>query len=71
MSGSGAGKSSADWAISFVVWEGYIYQLSDEYIDDISEELVEVTKYSDMEGTYSGNFSNEYPKWSKFYAIKE
>lgn len=69
-SDSGASKSSADWAISFVVWKGYIYQISDEYIDDISEEIGEVTKYSDMEGTYSGNFSNEYPIGTKFYAIK-
>ena len=70
ISGSGTGKSSADWAISFVVWEGYIYQISDEYIDDISEEIGEVTKYSDMEGTYSGNFSNAYRKGTKFYTIK-
>lgn len=70
ISGSGAGKSSADWASSFVVWEGYIYRISDEYIDDISEEIGEVTKYSDMEGTYSGNFSNAYRKGTKFYAIK-
>ena len=64
------GKSSADWASSFVVWEGYIYRISDEYIDDISEEVGEVTKYSDMEGTYSGNFSNAYRKGTKFFAIK-
>ncbi|MDX1771345.1 MAG: hypothetical protein R3328_07455 [Planococcaceae bacterium] len=68
--GSGDGKSSADWANSFVVWEGYIYRISDEYIDDISEEIGEVTKYSDMEGTYSGNFSNAYRKGTKFYTIK-
>lgn len=68
-SGSGAGKSSADWAFGFVVWDGYIYQLSDDYIDEVSEEIGEVTKYSDMEGTYSGNFSNEYQKGTKYYAI--
>ena len=28
-------KSSADWAFGFVVWDGYIYQLSDEYVDEI------------------------------------
>lgn len=70
ISGSGDVKSSADWVNSFVVWEGYIYRISDEYIDDISEEIGEVTKYSDMEGTYSGNFSNAYRKGTKFYAIK-
>jgi len=67
--GSGAGKSSADWAFGFVVWDGYIYQLSDDYIDKVSEEIGEVTKYSDMEGTYSGNFSNEYQKGTKYFAI--
>ena len=51
-------NSSADWAFTFVVWDGYIYQLSDEYVEDIVEEIGEVTKYSDTEGTYSGNFSN-------------
>lgn len=70
ISDRGDGKSSADWARSFVVWEGYIYRISDEYIDDIREEIGEVTKYSDMEGTYSGNFSNAYRKGTKFYAIK-
>ena len=28
-------KSSADWAFGFVVWDGYIYQLSDEYLYEI------------------------------------
>ena len=29
-------KSSADWAFYFVVWDGYIYQLSDDYVDNIT-----------------------------------
>ena len=63
-------NSSADWAFEFVVWDGYIYQLSDEYVDDVDEEIGEVTKYSDMEGTYSGNFSNVYEKGTKYYAMQ-
>jgi len=29
-----------------------------------------VTKYSDIEGTYSGNFSNQFPKGTEYYGIK-
>lgn len=62
--------SSADWAFEFVVWDGYIYKLSEEYVESIDEEIGEVTKYSDMEGTYSGNFSNTYEKGTKYYSIQ-
>lgn len=64
-------NSSAEWTFNFVVWDGYIYQLTDEYVESIDEEIGEVTKYSDMEGTYSGNFSNTYEKGTKYYAIQE
>jgi hypothetical protein len=67
---SNSDNSSADWAFSFVVWDGYVYQLTDEYVEDVREEIGEVTKYSDMEGTYSGNFSNEYEEGTKYYSIK-
>jgi hypothetical protein len=63
-------KTSADSAINFVVWDGYIYKISDEYVENVSEEIGEVTKYSDIEGTYSGNFSNTYEKGTKYYSIK-
>ena len=63
-------NSTASWAFQFVVWDGYIYQLSDEYVEDVVEEIGEVTKYSDMEGTYSGNFSNVYEKGTKYYAMQ-
>lgn len=66
---SNSNNSTADWAFDFVVWDGFIYQLGDEYVDDISEEIGVVTKFSDMEGTYSGNFSNMYEKGTKYYAI--
>ncbi|RDW15878.1 hypothetical protein [Oceanobacillus chungangensis] len=67
---SNTDNSSADWAFSFVVWNGYIYQLSDEYVEDAGKEIGEVTNYSDTEGTYSGNFSNEYEKGTKYYSIE-
>ncbi|QUW22597.1 hypothetical protein JSQ81_03155 [Sporosarcina sp. Marseille-Q4063] len=65
-----AGCSNSSWVSSFVVWDGYIYQISDEYVDKINEEIGEVTMYSDREGTYSGNFSNEYKKGTKYYSIE-
>lgn len=63
-------NSSADWAFSFVVWDDYIYQLDDEYVLEVEEKIGEVTVYSDMEGSYKGNFSNEYEKGTKYYSIQ-
>lgn len=63
-------NSSADWAFSFVVWEGYIYRVSDDYVNEINREIGEVVKYSDIEDTYTSNFSNEYEEGTKFYSIK-
>lgn len=39
-------------------------------MSDVSKEIGEVTKYSDTEATYSGNFSNKYEKGTKYYSIK-
>lgn len=63
-------KSLASWAYLFVVWDGYTYVVSEEYVTEIDKEIGHVTKYSDMEGTYSGNFSNIYKKGTKYYSIK-
>ncbi|WP_139194322.1 hypothetical protein [Bacillus sp. MUM 13] len=63
-------QSFAKWAYAFVVYDGYTYVLSEESVTDIDKEIGEVTKYSDIEGTYSGNFSNEYHKGTKYYSIK-
>lgn len=62
-------KSLADWAYAFVVWDGYVYVITDEQVSEIDKEIGHVTKYSDREGTYSGNFSNVYPKGTKYYSI--
>jgi hypothetical protein len=64
-----ANKSYADWAYSFVVWDGFIYVVSDEVVDQVDREIGEVTRYSGMEGTYSGNFSNTYRKGTKYFSI--
>ena len=63
-------KTSADWAYPFVVWDGYVYAISDEFVEEIEGEIGRVTKYSDREGTYSGNFSNVYKKGTNYYSIK-
>lgn len=60
----------ADWAYKFVVYDGYTYVISDELVIEIDKEIGEVTKYSDREGTYYGNFSNTYKKGTKYYSIK-
>jgi hypothetical protein len=63
---------SADWAYAFVVNDGNMYVRSDEIVNesDLGEQVGEVTYYSDREGTYSGNFSNIYPKGTLYYEIE-
>ena len=63
-------QSLAEWAYSFVVWDGYIYVVSDEVVQQIDQEIGHVTSYSDIEGTSSGNFSNTFFKGTKYYSIK-
>ncbi|WP_254639175.1 hypothetical protein [Cohnella sp. GbtcB17] len=66
------GRSAyASWAYSFVVYHGNIYVVTDERIkpSQVGEKIGKVTKYSDHEGTYSGHFSNRYPKGTKYYRI--
>lgn len=60
---------ATSWAYPFVVWNDYIYVISDEYIVSIDRKIGEVTKYSDME-QYGGDFSNVYPKGTKYYSIE-
>lgn len=63
--------AKADWAYKFVVWDGNVYIITEENVEKISKEIGRVTKYSDKEGTYSGNFSNTFPKGTKYYEIVE
>ncbi|MCJ8005933.1 hypothetical protein ACFFF5_05650 [Lederbergia wuyishanensis] len=61
--------SNASWVDSFVVWDGYVYVISDEPVENVEKEIGHVTKYSDKEGTYGGNFSNTFDKGTKYYSI--
>lgn len=69
LTGCSLGNAQTSWVYSFVVWDDYVYQISSEYVKEIGEEIGEVTIYSDSEGTYTGNFSNEYEKGAKYYSI--
>jgi hypothetical protein len=59
---------ATSWAYPFVVWDGYIYVVQDEYVTEIDREIGKVTRYSDME-QYAGNFSNAYKRGTKYYSI--
>lgn len=61
---------ATSWAYSFVVWDGYIYIVNDEYVTEVDKEIGKVTRYSDMY-QQSGNFSNVYEKGTKYYSIKD
>ncbi|MFJ7827350.1 hypothetical protein [Psychrobacillus sp. NPDC096623] len=63
-------KPLADWAYAFVVWDDYLYVITTEQVDEVDKKIGHVTKYSDREGNYSGNFSNAYPKGTKYYSIQ-
>lgn len=63
---------SADWAYPFVVYSGSLYVVTDTVVEPerIGNLLGKVTRYSDREGTYGGNFSNAFPKGTRYYAIE-
>ena len=65
------GSASASWAYMFVVNDGKTYVITEERVEpnQIGSSIGKVTKYSDSEGTYSGNFSNRYPKGTIYYEI--
>lgn len=60
---------ATSWAYSFVVWNGYVYQVADEEVERVVEEIGEVTAYSDMD-QLAGNFSNAYREGTKYYSIE-
>ncbi|WPK13803.1 hypothetical protein R6U77_09120 [Lysinibacillus louembei] len=62
--------SSPDWAYNFVVWNDFMYVVSDEYTENIGGVIGEVTKFSDSEGIYSGNFSNKLEEGTKYYEVE-
>lgn len=69
--GSMLSQASADWAANFVVFNGGMYTVTEEEVatNAIGEQIGQVTRYSDREGTYGGNFSNRFPVGTPYYAI--
>ena len=65
------GRTSADWGYPFVVHSGKVYILTDTVVasGQIGRSIGQVTRYSDREGTYSGNFSNAFPEGTRYYSI--
>lgn len=63
----------ADWASNFVVHNGSKYTVTYATVsqDRIGPQVGKVTKYSDVEGTYRGNFSNAFPKGTPYFAIHD
>lgn len=64
--------ATASWAYSFVVNDGKIFVVSEDRVDQstLGDVVGKVTYHTDREGTYGGNFSNIYPKGTKYYAIQ-
>ncbi|WP_235427132.1 hypothetical protein [Cohnella kolymensis] len=67
-----AGTVNADWAYAFVVYDDKTYIISDSEVrpSEVGSKIGKVTKYSDQEGTYSGNFSNSFPSGTEYYRIE-
>ncbi|TFE02271.1 hypothetical protein [Jeotgalibacillus salarius] len=63
------GSNATSWAYMFVVWDGYVYVVSEEIAEEVGNEIGEVTAFSDME-QLSGNFSNAYREGTKYYSIE-
>ncbi len=61
----------AKWHNYFVVYNKNLYVITERKVNPelIGSKIGKVTKYSSREGTYSGNFSNKYPKGTKYYKI--
>lgn len=60
------------WAYSFVVWNGNVYEVTDEIVveNEIGKSIGEVkTTPNDMTGEYYGDASNVYPIGTKYYEI--
>lgn len=60
------------WAISFVVWKGNTYEVTEEKVNEseVGKVIGKVKmQANDMTGEYYGDASNIYPRGTKYYAI--
>ncbi|AQQ52609.1 hypothetical protein [Planococcus lenghuensis] len=64
--------SALEWANFFVVWDGNIYEITEEEIPSskIGERIGEVTSQAnDMTGDFFGNASNYFPTGTDYFTI--
>lgn len=61
----------ASWAFGFVVYNDNVYKLTDETVpaDRIGLKIGKVSMYTDVEGSYKGNYSNALPEGSEYRGI--
>nr|WP_256521903.1 hypothetical protein [Halobacillus sp. A5] len=65
----GGAASALSWAYPFVVWDGGVYQVTEEPVTDVDDVIGEVKSKPDEEGNYRGNASNVYDIGTKYYAV--
>ncbi|MBH0231473.1 hypothetical protein [Halobacillus yeomjeoni] len=61
-------SGATSWAYPFVVWDGYVYEITEEPVSEVEEEIGEVTAYNDM-AQERGNFSNALQEGTPYYKI--
>lgn len=65
--------SSNEWKIIGLIWNGYMYQATEEIVTGIDKKIGTVEKYSDDESflrSIEDTFSNKYPVGTNLYSIK-
>lgn len=61
--------SLANYLSFFVVYDEHVYELSSDSVEEVGEQIGEVTEYGDRAEFYSGNFSNAYEVGTPYYEI--
>ncbi|WP_163537099.1 hypothetical protein [Gracilibacillus sp. YIM 98692] len=61
------------WAYPFVVYDGKVYQVTEEQVPivQVEENIGRVTSKPDRTGEYYGNASNKYPIDTKYFSISD
>ncbi|WP_101841884.1 hypothetical protein [Halobacillus sp. Marseille-P3879] len=67
----GGAVSAVSWAYPFVVWNGGVYQVTEETVEEVGKVIGEVETKPDEEGNYRGNASNAYEIGTKYYSISD
>ncbi|GGF17528.1 hypothetical protein GCM10010954_15340 [Halobacillus andaensis] len=65
----GGTVSAISWEYPFVVWDGGVYQVTEEPVEEVGEPIGEVESKPDDQGDYRGNASNAYDIGTTYYSI--